>query len=353
MSWKQSLFIDNFINYNPNKFDSLIRKGYLAYSPENNLFRLRRIEKTNTILDLQFEQEKVTYSFFKDILYISSGNKLYRTDFELNKLENIYTTSESTIGMLNEYVALARTSSRRPKINRDQLIKVSNGEMIYEWDDRSMPVEIFRDSFIILENNFELVIKGINIVNKKELWNIPLYGFSIPRFYQSISKDLFLIMQSFDTNHPVDKRYELWCINKQTGEIIYKSKQDHLSRYLYSEESQMLYGIQGQRYLRVDPISGKILDDIIISELVEEIDSMWAILGRQSLSGNNIFFCISRKSQIGRFNINTKELEEIIEVKVDESKVDMRSLLRTPLVYNDTLYVIDNSSILHILSKES
>lgn len=350
MNWIELGRINDFRDFSYRHWSNGIILGYLIYFSVEDGITIKDAVSLKTIYNNRgYAGSIMNYYVFNNQLFFCADNRLFQFDFELNKLNPICETEESQIGMLSMNIAVGGTYSRRPRINKYEIIRINGCKPFYKWENKDAPIHESNDDIVIFENTFEGSLKGVLIEKSEKLWSLPLIGFSIPRFYKSLSENLFLFMQSFDTSHPVDKRYELWGINKQTGEILYKSSGDHFNTYIFVEKFKKLVGIRGQRYLSVDPMTGEILRNHKIDDLGEGLNSLWANIGRQSVSGDYINFTVSREPLIGRFNIKSEKLEEFIEIDIDKTKVDPRMPLETPIVHQGFLYVRDNSGVMHIL----
>ncbi|KAF5046259.1 hypothetical protein DSECCO2_472720 [anaerobic digester metagenome] len=347
MNWSIVERIEGFDDYSYHHWIKGIRNGYLVYFSKSDGICIRRSDSLKLIYqNSDVINRNLSYYFFENELFFRIDNKLLRFDFFGLKLIDVCETKEEYIAMINQNYCMGRTSSRRPRINRAEIIKVSKGHVVFNWEDRSLPVYSEKSGLVIFENTFESILKGVDVEAKKVLWELPLHGHSTPRFYNSVDNDLFLVIQRFEG----EEQYQLWGINKSTGVILFKSSGEYFKSYNFDEGIKMLVGIEGSYYQSVDPFSGKILKNKQIS-INEGENNFWANLGRQSLNENKIFYSISGKSKIGCFNLDTENNDYYIDIEVDESKVDMSMPLETPVVNEGFLFVRDNSGVLHVLKQ--
>ena len=351
MMWEIFKNIDGFISYSYQHWTDAITLGYLIYFSDESI-----VIRDTINCDILFKKTDINvrnayYYINEENIYFKDKNELSIFEINSKSLIRICRTEEENISLLNNYLCMGRTISRQPKINRSELLILPTCEVFYRWDDGSHPVYCFRNEFLLLENPIKSILYAVNLDKKNKIWELPLLGFSVPRFYKNISNEIFLVMQSFSTEHPTDKRYELWGINKYSGEVIYKTDVAHFDRFTYCPDSKRLYGLNGQMYLSIDPFSGAILSKKQV-ELGEIYQRQWISLGNQSITGNEIFFTLSGKPIVGRFNIANETIDEFIEINVDANKVDMRQPLNMPYYYKGKLYVRDNSGVMHILERK-
>lgn len=350
MNWNLIKTINEFVNYSYHQWFEAIRLGYLINFSSQQELIVRQVGNYNIVLkSSSLNTSDLYYYIFEGRIYIRKKNELLEYQPSFNSFVSKCITNEDYITLLNSKICTGRTVSRRPKIYRAELIDLNTGNSFYNWNDGSLPIFCSEKGLVVLENNSLSILNIIDSRSGKELHKIELLGFNSPRFYKSISENLFLVMQSFDTDHPIDKRFELWGIDMKTGGVLYKSDVGHFDRFIYCEEKQKLFGLSGQSYLSVNPYTGV----VVSSKELEGLGHQWALLGRQSITKEDIYFVISGKPLVGRFNIVSESIEEFIEIPVDESRVDMREPLNTPFYHDGRLYVCDNSGVMHILQNET
>ncbi|MCO5279359.1 MAG: hypothetical protein M9911_15350 [Saprospiraceae bacterium] len=351
MSWLETYNLQ-FLDYSYLDWTYGIKLGYIIYFSKEDGVKIIDTHTYNLVFhDHTLAGAKLYYYIFDNNLFFSVNNAVFEYNFKGNNLNFVCDTIEDHIWLANSSIAVGATYSRKLNLVRNEIIHLPDCSIIYKWLDKSGLIFIETESFSIFKNDFDSTLKLINIQNGNLLWELPLLGFSSPRFYKSISKEIFLIMQSFNTEHPTDKRYELWGINKYSGEVIYKTDVAHFDRFTYCSDNKRLYGLNGQMYLSIDPFSGAILSKKQV-ELGEIYQRQWISLGNQSITGNEIFFTLSGKPIVGRFNIANETIDEFIEINVDANKVDMRQPLNMPYYYKGKLYVRDNSGVMHILERK-
>ena len=346
MNWKLVERIEDFNDYSYHHWIEGVKNGYLVYFSKKRGICIRKCDSLRLIYEnSNYVSNNLNYYFFENELFFRVDNKLLRFDFTELKLVDVCETQEEYTVMINQNYCMGRTVSRRPRIYRSEIIRISNGQVIYNWEGKSLPIHSEKNGVTIFENSFESTLKGVDIEAKKDLWELPLHGHLTPRFYNSIDNDLFLVMQRFE-----EEQYQLWGINKSTGVVLFKSSEEYFRGYNFDEGIKMLVGIEGSHYQRVDPFSGKILKNQQIS-INQGENNFWANLGRQSINENQIFYSISGKSKIGCFNLDNENNDYFIDIEVDESKVDMSMPLETPVVNEGFLFVRDNSGVLHVLKQ--
>ena len=354
MKWIELRALE-FPDYSYSDWKNGIELGFLiSFSHERGIIIIDCNSMKLVFEGREYAGRKVNYFIFDQELYFSIEQSIYKFDFRHNSLMLKCRSNEEFIWMLNKFYCIGITSKRTPRINKNEILRFDSCEPIYTWNFRAGVVFIENNGYTIFEYSAESLLRAMEIeAGGKVLWDMSLKGFSFPRFYQNVSEEMFLVMQCFDTEHPVDKRYELWGIDKKNGNIIYKLNVGNFNRFVYSEDLQKLFGIHGQEYKCVDPFSGNIICSKKLPELGTELNNLWANLGNQNITGNDIFFTISGKPIVGRFNIQTEIVEEFIEIPVNKDKVDMRQPLNMPFYYQGRLYVRDNSGMMHIMEEQS
>jgi hypothetical protein len=346
MNWELKNVIEEFKDYSYQHWMNGIRLGFLIYFSKERL-QVLNLDTFEDSFNDNILGDNVNYFIANNEIYFRKGKSLYHLNLESDSATEVCTTKEDYITLLNDSYCLGRTVTRRPRSYKSSLIRMKENDVVFEWEDSSMPIYITQSNIVIFENKSNLLLKGFDIKEDKEVWSLQLFGNPTPRFYQYLSDDLFLIMQCYDTDHPVDKRYELCGVNTLTGEILYKLDVGSFNKLVLNNE-QKLFGLKGQQYLSVDPLAGEILE----SKDIEELDKLWADIGNQSITDSDIFFIVFGKPLVGRFNIKTQKVEDFITIDVDDSKVDMTQPLGVPFYHNEKLYVRDNSGVMHILQRE-
>lgn len=337
-----------FLDYSYHDWTKGVKLGYLISFSEKDGILIRDSQSFELIFNnVSYGGKKLYYYIFEEELFFTVNDRIFKFDFGIKALISQCNTNEEYIGMVNENLAIGSTFRRRPRINQNELIKLTDCSIIYNWSDERRLIEIINNELLVFVNDINAKVIAISLADNNVLWELPLIGYSFPRFFEFLSDDIFIVIQSFDTDHPVEKRFELWGVNTMTGKVCYQLDVGIFNKFILNDEKK-LFGISGQKYLCVDPVVGKIL----VSKEIKELDKLWADIGNQSITGIDIFFIVFGKPLVGRFNTKSQKVEEFISISVDDRKVDMSQPLGVPLYHNKKLYVRDNSGVMHVLQRE-
>lgn len=112
--------------------------------------------------------------------------------------------------MIDGMYLVGFTSSRELDMNRNEITRIKDGNIVYKWKGYAFVVHIIEDHLIILEDSFTGELIGIEMESGKEKWRFA-FNDSYPgrRYYQPISDILIVAIEMYNTSHPVIKSYSL------------------------------------------------------------------------------------------------------------------------------------------------
>jgi hypothetical protein len=344
MNWKQVKTIESFYNFSNESWMDALELGYIVYFPKELGIIIRDINSYNILFNSkEYLDSDVYYYVFNNKLFFRINNSLFELKTRNFDFHLICKTNEAYIEMLNDSYLLGRTSSRKPRINRNEIIRKSDGSILYKWEDKSFVIHSNENGLFLFEDYDFAVLKRIDVELKKEVWRYHFNKiFPGRRYYKQVSKDIILAIEEYESSPSENSKYVLIGLNLESGEVIFRSEKNHFSTYVYSKELKKLFGIEGQIFRSVDPYSGEIISEREIKELKSHY-----VNGRQSINKDKLYFS-TYGSEIGCFDIKNETFEYFLNVDIDISKVDIQRPLDTPIVSNNKLYIRDNSSVLHI-----
>lgn len=346
MRWELVKKIGNFYNYSYFDWGRAIELGYLIYCPRDVGIVIRDASTFDILFKTsKFEKNNINYYVHGKEVFFSIDNYLMKFDISRFALTEICKTEEASMGMLNKDYCVGRTTSRRPRINRSEIKKITDCQTVYKWEGRSFVV-YSKGGLFLFEDYTNGTIKRIDVESGADLWK---FTFSRPfpgtRYYQDVEGKILLTIEEYDYEQLIDKKYALLGLELETGKLKFRSRENHFCSYLYDQKREKLFGIEGSTYRCVEPYTGKTLSELEVQELKGH-----HVSGRQSMKEGKIYFS-TYGADIGCFNVETEKLEYFHTVDLNESKVDMRRPLGVPLVNDNKLFIRDSSGVLHIYKK--
>lgn len=343
MVWKLKIKIENFKNYSFDNWEDMMNAGLMVYFPEKGKVLIRSIQNYKILKEVIFEKEINGYSFWDKDLYVRFDNVLKKVIFsdEISLVKQCE-TQEDLIFLLNEHYSLGKSTKPGPGSFKNVILSNQDGEIIYHWKD-SKHLMFWDNNHFYFEDFPSGLLRKVDISTKEEQWSHPFNRF-FPgkRMYQKISNDLIITndVESKEGN----RVKKLVGIGIENGTPRWEIS-EVFNSYVYHKEYKLLFGIDGHTLHIIDPEKGAIIDAFTLDTL--DKSSSWVSSPSLSIKGDKLIFSTSN-SEVGCYDISRKEIEFLLKVEVDKMLVDTRKPLDKPVIYENKLFVRDNSGTLHI-----
>ncbi len=342
MIWSIRKSIENIGNYNINDWVASLKKGCLIYYAEANKLVIYSLSNLKVVSTRKIKCNNSFYYLDDNRLMINQDNKLYSSDFKLQKFEKICDTSEERISFLGDGFCIGRTSSRRPRISRNEIISTWNNQVLYRWDDDKQLIK-WNEELHLFHTKFKGDLFALNLENNGLLWKIILDdGISGRRYIEYLDNDELIVQRYFKVD-----RNNLLRLDLNTGSILWELEHT-FPYYNYDESTCKLYGLGGKTFEVINAETGE-------RELQKELKENLHIASHLTYYDNGyLFFSGYRDTNVpvfGAVNVEDGKLVFTQEVEMVGEK-SFRKGLDRPVVVGNRLYVRDSMKTLHVFEKE-
>jgi len=330
LNGKSPVDIEAFIN-------GLNLRLLIVYSTEG----LEFIDPIN--YDLVFKKSGFYhFRIFNQRLFLNIGNEI--KEFKLSDLDansTLCRTEEQNITILNLKFSIGKTSQRKPRIKRGEIINNSDNKVIYKWSDERIVVTFVNDYPLFETSDKKLIL--LNIDNEKELWNIKLDNGSFGQRILGQTEDVFFLQRAVSKPN----LFNVLALEKSTGKIIWETENTH-PYYCFDEVNDKLYGLGDKRFEVISTLTGE-------KALITQLDVNVFISSHLTYYSDGFLYFSSHLDNnipvFGAVNVKSGKLEFIQELKIEGEK-SFRIGLEKPIVVGNRLYVKDSLNTLHIFEKD-
>jgi len=331
--------IDDVQTISMSSFDKALKLGYIIYynqTSELTILNAHSFEKVPIK-----EQGSSSYEVFNGAVYLKYQNVIKYLNLDTLDCSIICSTLEKNIRVLNSEYCQGGTSSRKPRIKRNEIIKVSDNSIMHRWSDNKGVLSWNYKYPLFETKNGSLIF--YNIFENSILWEIQLDNGSFGKRILGETKNIFYLQRAVSKPNI----FNVLALEKSTGKIIWETKNTH-SHYCFDEVNHKLYGLSNKRFEAINTLTGE-------KQLITELAINVFISSHLTYYNNGLLYFSSHLENnipvFGAVNVKTGTLDFIQKIKIEGEK-SFRIGLEKPIVSDDILYVKDSLNTLHIFEKE-
>lgn len=324
--------INNIHNY------YLFGKCFISNSKQN--ISIYNIEYFELLYEISFERYPKILHIDDKSIYIQEKNKIIEVDYCLTQ-KKLYVINIPNIWMLNylsdNYILIKQEIDRE----KDHFLLLNYNfkerNIIWKFQCNNYKYSFFNQTHLIIDKGYKKKIQCIDMKSGVINWEIDIKS-NLQNYYPSdygvyqiltepfiYKKILFIQLQNLESNVRYLTGYDI-----KSGKIIW-FKQGFNNFEIYKNK---LYNIEFHGLFRIlNPKNGKIIREV---DLQEEFKRMSINCEhRFKVTDTHIYFKHAIKGKVGILNIDTLEIEEVIQLP-DNNTLSTDEI---PTVQGDRIYI--------------
>ncbi len=273
-------------------------------------------------------------------VFICEKNNLFELDFHDFLPKLMLQSTMERVFILNDDYCVAYTASLFPLKRTNTLISIKKLDVLYFWESLASIVVSNPDWIILCEKKR---IEKIDLSTKNMVWIFELEGeMMTPRQFIQTNNDVLITFERFQDELTTKSEYSIVGIDLHTGQLLFRSTGYTCSELQYSKAKDILYGLDKQEFICINPNTGGVENKRIVPLLFQK-----NLFGQKILLENKIYFSTSVQ-EVGCFNVQTEDLDFLIQLDMNEKPQEEKAILVTPIVSDDRMYIIDSRNVLTV-----